>query len=178
MCHFCTFKYLAISRLSSIHGLISWKSVNTVNSVAQYQTLLCLFEHHEHSITGPNNGVGEFVWPTYERRRQQWQWFNIFTFLQIVLQNLAIFNKSQQMLCYGYYHTQKIQSNIYIIILKMPHKAIHLKQDIYPIIPRIRFHPNRLHVFTLHDHRTQTMRATYGNMHDKQENMICLCKCN
>lgn len=26
--------------------------------MALYQTLLCLFEHHEHSITGPNNGVG------------------------------------------------------------------------------------------------------------------------
>lgn len=34
------------------------------------------------------------------------------------------------MLCYGYDHTQKIQSNIYIIILKMPQNAIHLKQDI------------------------------------------------
>lgn len=56
-----------------------------------------------------------------------------------------------------------------------PPEARHSNNDIneyegiYPIIPRIRFQPNRLHMFTLHDHRTQTMKATYGNMHDKHD---------
>lgn len=113
--------------------------------------------------------------------------------MQIVLQNLAIFNKSQYRITanavlrllsytenpvkYLHYYTKDASK-------RNPPEARHSNNDIneyeviYPIIPRIRFQPNRLHMFTLHDHRTQTMKATYGNMHDKQENMTCLCKCN